>query len=106
MWRHVMGAVAALEAKAPDGFEVVVSAYIDGRPEPFEFGGAQTSRDVSDPFTVLQSLTKSEGDSEKANPDVEVIVVHEDRIERVEIRYEPVKGKARVGFSHEETGSS
>jgi hypothetical protein len=84
-WRLVANNVRSLRDKAPDGYEVVVEVYLAGRAEPVVLDYVETSRQSDNPWTFLQSANS--GDRENPMPADYWVFVHENHIERIEIRF-------------------
>jgi hypothetical protein len=84
-WRLVANNVRALREKAPDGYEVVVEVYLAGRAEPVILDHVETSRNADNPWTFLESAAP--GAHEKPLPGDFWVFVHENHIERIEIRF-------------------
>jgi hypothetical protein len=101
VWRIVANNYRSLEANAPDGQVPVVEVFLAGRAKPIVLGHVETDRDPAFPWTLFSAKTKAGGEGDTASTDAELVLVPEQYIERIELRYAR-SGAAPVGFSHGE----
>jgi hypothetical protein len=100
LWRNVSRQFDELEQTAPDGFEPLVEVFLVGRTEPVVPAFVETSRTPEHPWVVFQA--RSAARDQSPEPDEFWVHVHENLIERVEIRFVR-KGGAPLGFAVCET---
>jgi|SRR5581483_1988736 len=107
IWRDIANDFRQLEERAPDGFPPVVDVYLVNRNEPVHLNLVQTSRNPSNPWTLLIQNPRQAGkeQTDELSRDDLLVYVREGLIERIETHFERI-GKRQVGFSYEERDDS
>lgn len=98
LWRRVVHDAEGLQKIAPAGCEPSVEVFVVGREVPIQFGFVETRRD-DDPWIRFEALSSRTVGSTEAHPDDYWVHVHENLIERVEIKLRR-SAKPSPGFGH------
>jgi hypothetical protein len=85
IWRAVGQNYEALKKHAPVGTEPLVEVHVLGNPAPIPTVYVETHR--QQPWVVLHSIIEGRNDSDKFYATDRYVFVHEDRIDRTEIRF-------------------
>jgi hypothetical protein len=96
IWRIVRNNLMDMERESPEGFTAVVDVFIVGRVEPVRLNRVETSTEPELPWVFMTQ----EVPSAKAEPGDSVILVPEQYIERIEIRFVRSDETRTVGFTY------
>jgi hypothetical protein len=106
LWRRVEYDYEQLRKFAPDGYEPKVEVFLVGRAEPVEPAFVETRRGADEPWIRFQSsISKPPDDPSKMQPDDYWVHVHENYVERVEIRFKRTGEKPAPGFAAAEAAN-
>jgi hypothetical protein len=99
VWRRVESDYEVLTRRAPgDDYEVVVEAWLAGRPDPVELGWVETSRGPDRAWVRMQQHNRAFDDADEGlrHPGDLIVHVHESALLRVELRYAQKGGRPRA----------
>jgi hypothetical protein len=96
IWRIVANNLRALDNAAPNGYVAVVDVFIVGRSKPVRLSRVETDRDPDFPWVFIAD----EVGSPTAEPDDHFILVPEQYIERIELRFVRPEERRAIGFSY------
>ena len=109
LWRRVAYDFEQLAKIAPEGYEPTVEVFVVGREAPVSLGFVETRRGDDDPWVRFESSKGIPREESAAKPtrDVYWLHVHENYVQRVEIRFRR-SGEFEFGFRYsvapEDTG--
>ena len=109
LWRRVAYDFEQLAKIAPEGYEPTVEVFVVGREAPVSLGFVETRRGDDDPWVRFESSKGIPREESAAKPtrDDYWLHVHENYVQRVEIRFRR-SGEFEFGFRYsvapEDTG--
>jgi hypothetical protein len=101
LWRKVAYDYEQIKKSAPAGYEPTVEVFLVGRVEPVELGFVETRRGDDEPWLRFESSKGLIDEPEpKVRPNDYWVHVHENYVERVEVRLRPAGEERAFGFGH------